>query len=748
MKFRWRKGYTNGIIVMAIVSALIYAAAQVEVTTLGDVQVVAQAAKSPSPVKMEPGLDELPLEPNFKPMAETASLVLLADSSTGHFIVKDKRNDRVYRSYPDPQQWEQEPQQGSWRYHLRSPLMLEYMDFAVSNSRAQLTSFVAQAGAIEQFQAIEGGFSLTFRMPNIGITVPVRVTIKDDYVQTTIVDDGLTEEIPRLIWLQLYPFFGAEQSAADKQGYMLIPDGSGALITFKNREFASNQIYNQRVYGEDIAFSVNTDSADMKKASFPVFGMKSGDRSFVAILGEGSEYAAIKASPAGVYSHYNWITVQHNYRETFKMIPDRSNPQKSFITYNVDSRFDGDRTIRYYLLNQGDNGYVEMAAKYREYLMQTSGLTKLEAKKELPLDLSIIGNGTQYGFMNTRTVNATSTSQAMQILQRLYGLGVGKMTVSYWGWQNGGYDRVGGNFPVDGWLGGNKGMKEFVNFAHSLDIPVYLKIEYAYNSTGDGGFAARSHGLRDLSGTLLKFGDEALVGIKFAEKSLVRDLPKYQALGIDGLELQTTGRYLNSDYNAKYGGTRSEAIKIQQDMLAAIKRTLGGVRGENVNAYALGSIRHITDLPVDYSYNLFSDRSVPFVQIALHGLVQYTSDFINDHERYEADTLKDIEYGYNPSFILAWDPSKLVYTYSLWDLYSTKFADWEEDIVNQYQRYNLALGSVQDQFIVGHRELAPEVFLTEYENGHTIIVNYTDKPYSYGQLTVPAMDFAVMKGVD
>ena len=86
------------------------------------------------------------------------------------------------------------------------------------------------------------------------------------------------------------------------------------------------------------------------------------------------------------------------------------------------------------------------------------------------------------------------------------------------------------------------------------------------------------------------------------------------------------------------------------------------------------------------------------------------------------------------------------YSYDLNGYYSTKFADWESHIVKEYQRFNDALGSVQDQFIVGHKQIANQVYQTIFENELTITVNYSEKTYISGELVVPALDFVVVKG--
>lgn len=237
-----------------------------------------------------------------------------------------------------------------------------------------------------------------------------------------------------------------------------------------------------------------------------------------------------------------------------------------------------------------------------------------------------------------------------------------------------------------------------------------------------------------------------MMSYRFTQKFFLDDLQKLSALGADGFLPQWGARYLNSDFNTKYGADRTKAKKMQIEMFRQAKEVLGSVQGENMNFYVLDKVNHIHDLYDDYSYDLFSERAIPFAQIALHGLISYTSGYENQREQSRNEFLRDIEFGAAPSYLLTHMPTKeLTDVYGL-QLISTTFSDWQQHAVQEYARYNEALGDVQNQFIVNHRELAPGVRETTYSNGKIIIVNYNDAEYQSGHIVVPAKDFAAIKG--
>ncbi|XEC95825.1 DUF5696 domain-containing protein [Paenibacillus tarimensis] len=693
----------------------------------------------------------LPLESQFQTVAETDVLILKLDENSGHFIVTDKRSGNVWRSYPDPEDWDNETVGGLWKKHLVSPLMFQYIDFTVYNSPPKDSNFVASGGAVKEVKRIGGGVQLTYDMPALGFTVPVQIRIEDDFVETKIIDTGIEEGRYSLLWLRLFPFLSAEHSK-DREGYLLVPDGSGALIPFDPGRLNSNRVYQETIYGNDQSFA--SQFSPRYPAVMPVFGMKTGNKAFLAVMEEGEEYGSVFASPSGALSQYNWVTAQQVYRSTFFQVTNR-NKGTGYTTYNKEARFGTDRTVRYYFLSGGQADYVGMASRYRQYLMDEKGMKKLtDAGEHIPMFVSFLGGAARDGILTDRYIQATTTEQAGQMVSELRGLGVGRMSVTYLGWQEGGYSSYGGYLDTDKRLGGNEGLKQFVSLAHSHDIPVYLGVNYGINNTGVHGFKERYHAIRDMAGTVqesfyrLTGGRHPKVSKKFMVDALRKDMPAYTGLNADGLFLQGTGNRVTSDYNSAYGSTRTGSKLLQQELFSEVKETVGSVYAEQPGFYLAGELTHISKLPDDYSYDLFSERAVPFAQIALHGLVTYTSGEENERDQYTNDFLRDIEYGAYPSYIFTYAESEALKAAHGLQLKNPLFRDWKETAAGEYKRYNEALAEVQDQFIVGHRELSEGVRETVYENGMAIVVNYNSTPYIYEGIEVPPRDFAVRKGAD
>ncbi|MFE5320391.1 DUF5696 domain-containing protein [Paenibacillus sp. NPDC056579] len=727
-------------------------AAQPAANTQAHAQAPAQAPaqQAAQPVDINKVKAELPSDANFKLAAQSDKLKLLVDSTTGHFQVEDKRNGEIWRSYPNPDQWPQETITGTWRNNLRSPIMLEYIDAANFKSQPKMTSLLEDKGAVEGLQTTATGFKLTFNFKTSGFKIPVEVNVKDDYIETKIIDSGITEGKLSLLNLKLYPMFGAEPSIG-QDGYMVVPDGSGALIRFKQKSINDKSIYRENMYGSDISFYAERTAR--LNATFPVYGMKSGDKAFVAVLTGGEEYSKVFGSPSGAFGISNWMTSEWQYRIKFFQNTSRKG-NAGFFTYSKERFTSEARSTRYYLLEKDKADYVGMASKYREYLMKDQGLQQLKVtSNKIPMFLDIVGADIKKGMLWDKYLTGTTTSEAMEMVKRLYGLGIENMSVNYLGWQKGGYSSFGGLFPVDKRLGGNEGMKQFIQYAHTLNVPVFLGGNYTYNNNERDGFNPRYDGMRNLAGRLQEFEQFSnlekitLMSPEFSAQSLSKDLKEFKELGADGVHFEDgIGRFLNSDFNTRYPSTRTETMRTQQDMLKEAKETLGNVSVERANAYTLKNISHIHRFNDDFSYDLFIDEAIPFYQIAIHGLVTYSSNWANLRNQYKTEMLRSIEYGASPSFIFTNAPSEeMKGAYSVY-YYSMNVHDWESTAVEEYQRYNKALGDVQNKFITGHRTIAPNVKEVTYEGGKKVIINYNTTAYSDGKISVPAQDIAVVAG--
>ena len=705
--------------------------------------------------------DVFPTIAELQQVTENKGHTLKADPETGHFIVQNKKTGSVVTSFPNPAKWDEEKTTDSWQSHLKAPFMFSYVEMHNRKDEVKESNPLNNKTTVT-FEEIEEGYKVIYDMPDLGFVIPIEVRLVDDYVETTVLADEIQDEKKmdkkekkkdaeknRLVSLRLFPFLGADDSS-DRNGYLFLPDGSGVLVDFQENRASTNNLYSERIYGFDPAFATKASLSPRLPIRMPVFGIKSGSSSILGVVHEGDSYTNIVSAPSESYSQYNWVTGEHLFR--FKVYQATNKKMtEGFYIYSEDMQRTN-RSIRYYLLEEAD--YADMAVRYRQYLMEEQGIKrKEEADDNLSLSLHILGGGTKKGFLLDSYLSLTTTDQAMDIVQDLGSLGVEDMAITYHGWEKSGYGNFGEQFPVSKKLGGNDGMKTFTEFAHSKGYSIYLDAStYAYNSTGKHGFRANRDGLRDLGLNVMKFNrkqnDTVLVSPRFMQNVIYNDFRKSKNIGADGyLYGEGIGSILPSDYNDKHLAQRHEVKGIQQDIISVTKKELGDTRIAEGNFYTLANISHIEQMDNDYSYDLFVDRTIPFAQIALHGLVSYSFDYGNMSGNVTESLLKGIEYGATPSFLVTYEEShRLLEAKAMYRFYSTYYKDWETEIASQYQLFNEALADVQNQFIVNHHQVSKGVFETVYENGKRIVVNYNESPYTYEDHLIEAEGFIILEG--
>jgi hypothetical protein len=630
--------------------------------------------------------------------------------------------------------------------------MAEYVDASNAKSQSKLTNWMEEGGAIEGFEAFEGGFRATFRFARTGFAIPVEVKLGSGFVETTIRDEGIEEGALSLLNLKLYPMFGSEPSLG-QEGYLFIPDGSGALIRFREQPATGDKpVYEEPIYGPDIAFY--NEPTSRKEVKMPVFGAKSGNQAFLAVLTAGESYAKAFASPAGSLGESNWITAEWQYRVKFFQATNTQGTS-GFYTFGKERFTAPERTIRYYPLEGEASDYSGMAAAYRAYLMARLNLQRIDPDSEhIPMYVDIVGADLKEGFLWDDYIAGTTTDQASAMVGRLHDLGIANLNVHYAGWQRYGYSSYGELFPIDKRIGGNSGMKRFIDAAHRLNAKVYLEANYSLNSSGRGGYWARNDGLRNMAGTMLTVKssrtnrkDISIVSPLHAIKQARQDLDDYRELGADGILFTgSIGAGSYSDYNDRYRADRGIVTTSLEALISDTEEALGGAAVTDGSFYSLSGAKHLHRLADDYSYDLFVDEAIPFAQMALHGIVTYSSDWGNIEGGSRDDYLRSIEYGAYPTYVFtAAESGAFKNAYTIW-YYSMHAGDWEEEAAARYARIDEALGPVQDQFFAEHATLAPGVKQSVYENGHTVIVNYNEQPYEAGGLVVPASDFVAIQG--
>ncbi len=567
--------------------------------------------------------------------------------------------------------------------------------------------------------------------------------------------------------ISLLNYFGAASKGAE--GYIVIPDGSGALIEFYDKS-AGVQPYNKHVYGRDLAAAPIPEYSSSLETSlhFPVFGLKNGDDAFLAIIEEGDAMARLEAVVAGMRDSYSraWATFSYLPYERVQL----ADSGWDSLTMNMyQSRpYQGNMSVRYSFLKGEEANYVGMAKHLRQYLVSRYGLAQDTGRQGLPLLLEVVGGidriAPVLGIPSVVVEPVTTYSQARSIIEDLQGSGVSNLMVRYQGWLKGGINHVlPKKVKLERLVGNKKELESFVQFLSDNKIPLYPDVSFSEvrNDSLLNGFVKSRDASYFLNrrvayknthniGTYQPIDDQRKWLISPARiPSLMGSFARnYKNYDVDGLSLGQLGYELHSDFR-----TKQQRLVDRQQALEIISSELSNMRADNLrlmadraNSYLLPHIEHISDAPLYTSGLEIIDQSIPFYQMVLSGLVTYSAPAANLVDQQGARyLLKLLETGSAPSFTVAHAVSAKVKHTQFNHLYSINYQDLKRDILAVYAEASTVLGSLWCQEIIHHEVLTDEVFLTQYEDGTTIIVNYGKSEYRLDDVTVPAEGYRVLQ---
>ncbi|UVI28359.1 DUF5696 domain-containing protein [Paenibacillus spongiae] len=655
----------------------------------------------------------------FAEAADNGKFTLLVEPGTGQIAVRDRSSGYLWRSNPPADQLETETVKGLQLSNLQSPFILEYV--TTGNTQRSMTNALEPKPGI-RYDTFNKGLQASYAYPELQLSFVIQYELTDSGLEVSIPTQGIEEQGEnRLLALNVLPFFGAV-SAAEDEGYMFVPDGPGGLIRFDKKRLAGGVRYDYPIYGDEIA-NAKAPSVPREQIGYPVFGLKRGDHAYAAIVKEGKYTTWVKAMPAGIVSGYHAVSANFVYREEY---PRRVSRLGAPINTMQKDRVNRDRRVEYRLLSGDEANYAGMAHAYRSYLEESGMLGKpLEAVEHVPLQLAVLGGAAKDTSGGLRYVPMTTFKQAEGMVEELAASGVQKLRLIYNGWQQDGYVESDNRFPVEAELGGESGAARLIQAVHDKGGEMWFADNIAVMHPDQADVSAKTEGMRGVDGTVVfNRKGQFMLNPQTSVRAAKNTVDRFAALGADGLLVDGPGKTVFRDYNSGQAVEREDTAHLYQSFLGYVQERFplaGTVQG---NDYALRNIDLIIELPTNSSYDVIIDETVPFYPIAVHGSVAYTAAPGNLRQMSDEELLRAIEYGAVPYYILTDAPSRrLIGTSYDNKLYSSEFAVWKDRVAEEYKKFD-QLAHVYNQRIRGHRKLNDYVFVTTYEDGTEVTVDY------------------------
>ena len=565
--------------------------------------------------------------------------------------------------------------------------------------------------------------------------------------------------------MSLLPFMGA--GSVQDEGYILVPDGSGALIYFNNGK--QNQIpYNINVYGWDEAMPRDAIVTD-NKAPFPVFGIHKNGSALLCVIEEGSAYSGIRADVSGRNCSWNSVYPRFDMVHGAKMdISGRSD--RAVYLYEKGLPAGESITLRYTPCAR--SGYAGMAQEYRSWLIQkypslTMAMKTMNAGNGVPMVVEVVGavNKTRHrlGLPADMPLKLTSYKETESMIQDFDRLGWKNVRVKLTGWFNRSVDHsVPVKLKLIKELGSKKDFRQLAAAAQQNGIALFPEADFLYvrDKKLFDGFSLYRDAARYVNReraqsypySFVWFGERKQWGklsylARPASMMKMIDgfIPQSARLGTNNIAFRNMGSKLSGDYHEKRAVSREAAMKMRQEKLAELTGSGTGVMVNAGYAYAAPWAAVITNMALNDQHFAIADVSVPFYQMALHGLVPYTGRAVNLAEDYTKNLLKTVECGAGLYFSFIAEETAVLQETKFRQFYANEYGKWIGDADALYRQFSADFAGLYSQAMTDHTIAVPGVTITEYEDGTKVIVNAGSSAWNYNGAVVEAESYIVLR---
>lgn len=692
------------------------------------------------------------LKTDISARAEGASSMMLENENVtvqlvndySELRITDKRTGEVWSSSMSDPAFDAKVS-AKWEQKMTSLFSVNTTNLARGFGSVSTLDLTGTSYTAEEY-VTEDGFGVRYDLPDPAIRLALEFSLAEDGVKVRIPFESIEEygDVFSLVSVDFMEFFGSRADGQD--GYFFYPDGSGAIMRFDDPSHLNEKGITYDVYGDITmteALLGKFDDID-PTVMVPVFGGNYGDNGFVAYVTDGAESSKISVTPAGNVVKANYMYPTFTYRRSFV---DPRVTAKVVQTFDADL-IQTDYEICYRILTEGKAEYADMAAAYREYLLENGLLNQKNTGEEYPLVLDIFMGIREEGLLWDTFQSMTTFSQTKEILSDLSSNINGKIEAALVGWTSGGYGTEPKYFPVNRKLGGSSGLKKLLEFTNQNDIGLSLTANFMTVDSEAGGYSKNTDIVYLSNYQLLTESWEStyVISPNTAAENFEKFMKKAQSYDISGVKLENIGIMSYYNYTKRSTVTAEECVQYWRDMLQKAKDQTGSVTAEGGNDYVLLAADRVMDIPVaDCGYQMTTE-AVPFYQILVHGYVDYTGEAMNLSSDSEKLLLKWIEYGYVPYFeITSESADKLIQTdYN--HLFSSGYYMWKDDIVEAYTALAEVLAPVQNVAIVSHEKLADNVYCTGYANGTKIYVNYNEAAVKADGIQIEGRSYKVMGG--
>ncbi len=627
---------------------------------------------------------------------------------------------------------------GRTRVVCTATIAVNYISKPGNAIKTIYSSDVLSRGKIS-VEKIENGLKVTYYFDTIKVSIPVNYVLEKEYLKISINTDEIIESEQQVYQVAIAPYMASVPNG-QKDGYLFVPSGSGALIRTDSENIGTRE-YQESVYGDDASIGIVSKGLNKASVALPMFGAKHGNSAICGIIESGAESASIVANAGdeslGYSAVYPLFNLRGNNQVQINMIYDGAKQNTTYYSENIHSAV---YSVRYYPLTDEDADYTGMAKTYRRYLNENGALK--EKIENSSIYLRIIG-----GMMTDRLFagipykkikSLTTLEEAEAIISDIENKTGAAPVVQLKGFGESGLDvgKLGGGFKISSALGDFEAYKKIASKYKNtfLDFDLVYFTKSSKSAKTANMETAYGYDYDVISGSKIETRNRFKLLARSELSNAIDDLNRaIKRNSIQEVSLTTLSNVAYSDYEYdKY----SVKGALEKDVSKAIGKVKANIMTEAANAYAAACSSHIIESPtVSSQFSVFDDE-VPVYQIVFKGYVSMSategSTMILDAVESGIGLCYTVVSKYDEDFI------ELPYSFAA---ATGVYNDVKTDIFDSYTKVSKCLSLTNKAEINAHSIISRGITKTVFDNGVVVYVNRNDEDFTIDGKIIKANDF-------
>lgn len=545
--------------------------------------------------------------------------------------------------------------------------------------------------------------------------------------------------------ISVLPAFGLASAEKVEEGYIVVPDGAGALFklnTFNGKYPGYDRpVYNNTYYNDFYEIPDFPEHLTM-----PIFGMYYSElngksQGHMGIIEKGAELGHIKVQ-LGTEDTSTGGTIYNKVFSTFDAMqysrvlvfgPYSENEARYLASTGP---IDVDYTVRYKFFDNKVT-YYDLAKSYQEYLVSEQGL-KISYDHTPKLFLDVIGTLTlEKRLLGVPYEKNHSMTSYDQLLAIMHDLSHTNTVVNYKGvFNNGLNNSISNKAELAKANGSKKDLEALVSYFNSENKELFFNVDLMRITKKRDGFRPRSNALYGYDGKPVELRKYNYVTGWFDQRSSTQYLlnPLYLSDTVNkfisnsqlypNVFVNDMGATFYANYNRRQlvNPVIANSIVVENLVTLAEHKT---VALDNPNIDKISYAKYASNISRESSDYGTMYSSIPFRQLVMNGLTNYTTLNVNmSANRNEYFLLQAFELGSIPKFTISAENVDILKNTEYSHYFAMEYETLKDSMKALYATYSQGLAIIGSKEIVNHRMLDKNVFETTYASGVKVIVNY------------------------